>query len=95
MSCYFVARIRITDPDEYRKYLDGYDTVFEKFRGEVIIVDDHPTLLEGVWEDSRIVVIRFPDKAEARRWYDSEEYRALATHRWQSSQADIILAQGR
>jgi len=91
MSCYFVAQINITDRDEYQKYLDGYDQIFSKYKGIVVAVDEYPAILEGEWPYERTVLIRFPDEEEARRWYESPEYRNLAKHRHRSSNANIVL----
>jgi uncharacterized protein (DUF1330 family) len=91
MSCYLVAQIRIADREEYQKYLDGYDEIFARYKGMVMAVDEEPELLEGEWPYSRTVLIRFPDREEARRWYDSQEYRELVKHRHNSSEANIIL----
>jgi len=90
-----VAQISINNYNEYEKYLAGYDEIFKKYQGEVIAVDDNPTLLEGKWNYTRIVLIRFPDEAELRLWYESEEYQKLAKHRWNSSEADILILNGR
>ena len=95
MSCYFVAQISIHDPGEYERYLEGFDEVFEKYDGEVVAVDDHPSVLEGHWDRTRIVLIRFPSEEEARRWYDSPEYQEIVQHRWRASKADVILVTGR
>jgi uncharacterized protein (DUF1330 family) len=95
MSSYFIAQIKIHDWEEYEKYLEGYDEVFSKYKGQVLVVDDSPTVLEGKWSYTRTVVIRFPDETEFRRWYESPEYQELVQHRWQASQADIILVKGR
>jgi len=94
MSCYFVAQIKIHNPEGYQKYLDGYDEVFARYLGQVVAVGDSPIVLEGTWPYTRFVIIRFPSPDEARRWYDSPEYQALAQHRWQASQADILLVKG-
>lgn len=94
MSCYFIANIAIRDHDEYQTYLDGFDTIFAKYLGQVISVDDQPSILEGEWPYTRVVLIRFPDKKAAMSWYESAEYQALAQHRHQASRADIILAEG-
>ena len=59
---YFIALIDIHDPDGYQRYLDGFDAVFERFDGEVIAVDEAPTILEGRWPAARTVVIRFPSE---------------------------------
>jgi uncharacterized protein (DUF1330 family) len=91
MSCYFLAQINIHDRDEYQKYLEGYDEIFEKYKGIVVAVDEHPTVLEGSWPFGRTVLIRFPNEEEARRWYDSPEYRELVKHRHRSSEANIVL----
>lgn len=95
MACYFIAQINIHDQEEYQKYLDGYDEVFGKFQGEVMAVDDDVDVLEGKWPFRRTVVIQFPEKAEARRWYDSAEYRALMKHRRRASHSNIILVDGK
>ncbi|MFC1481059.1 DUF1330 domain-containing protein [Candidatus Neomarinimicrobiota bacterium] len=92
MSSYFIAQINIIDPELYNEYLAGFDQVFAKYKGEVIIVDDNPIVLEGEWSFTRIVVIRFPSTDEAKRWYESSEYQLLAQYRHQASKADIILA---
>lgn len=95
MSCYFIAQISVHDSEEYQKYLDGYDTIFDKYQGKVVAVDDSPTVLEGDLKHRRIVLIRFPNEDELRRWYESDEYQSLAQHRKNASEADIILAHGR
>jgi len=94
MSCYFIANMTIRDKEEYQKYLDGFDKIFTKYRGEVIAVDDQPAILEGAWPYTRVVLIRFPGKKEAMSWYESTEYQSLARHRHRASSADIILAEG-
>ncbi len=91
MSCYFIAQINIHDREEYQKYLDGYDEIFSKYKGIVVTVDEHPTLLEGEWPFERTVLIHFPNEIEARRWYESPEYQALASHRHRASKANIVL----
>lgn len=95
MSSYFMAQIKTHDADEYGKYLRGFDEVFARYKGEVIVVDDSPVVIEGEWSYTRVVVIRFPDEDEARRWYDSAEYQSLAQHRFRAASADILLAKGR
>jgi len=91
MACFIIAQIDIHDREAYQVYIDGYDKIFAKYRGRVLIVDEDPVVLEGEWPWTRTVVIRFPDEAEARRWFESEEYQLLATHRRGASTANIIL----
>jgi uncharacterized protein (DUF1330 family) len=94
VSTYFVARITIHDPAAYERYLEGFDAAFEGHGGEVLAVDDDPVLLEGAWPCTRTVLIRFPDLATARAWYDSPAYQALARVRHAAADADIVLVEG-
>ena len=93
MSTYFIAQIRIRDPETYEKYLAGFDEIFAGYDAEVVAVDDNPERLEGNWTYTRLVLIRFRDYDEARRWYDSPRYQELVRYRHAASEADIILAE--
>ena len=95
MNSYFIAQIKIKDKAIYQKYLNGFDEIFSGYEGEVIMVDDNPIVLEGSWDYTRMVIIRFPGEDEAKRWYDSEEYQKLVQYRLQAADADVLLAKGR
>lgn len=95
VSCYFIATIMIHDRDEYQKYLDGFDPIFEKYKGMIMAVEEEPVVLEGVWPFTRTVLIRFSSEEEARRWYESPEYEALKRHRLAASDANIVLVRRR
>ena len=68
--------------------------IFEKYQGELLTVDETPTVLEGSWPETRTVIARFKDKETALRWYKSEEYQELVQYRLQASTADVIITQG-
>jgi len=92
MSVYFIAQLRIHDPSAYDRYLDGFDAVWESYEGVVVLVDEAPTVLEGEWPYSRLVMLRFPDEAALRRWYDSDGYRALRAIRQGAADGPIVVA---
>ena len=94
MPVYIVAEISITDRAEYARYEAGFLAIWQKYRGELLAVDEQPTVLEGEWGHTRTVLLRFPDAAEAERWYRSPEYQALAQHRWRASRANVALLSG-
>ena len=62
MSAYFVANIKVHDEDEYQKYLNSVDHVFDKYNGKYLAVDKSPETIEGKWDYSRFILIQFPDK---------------------------------
>jgi uncharacterized protein (DUF1330 family) len=50
--------------------------------------------LEGDWKPKRIVVTEFPSIEQARRWYDSEEYRPLKALRMRTARGSVVLVEG-
>jgi uncharacterized protein (DUF1330 family) len=95
MSCYFIAQLSITDEKEYKKYLNGFDSIFSKYDGKVIAVEQNPIILEGDWDYSRLVIIQFSNEYEARRWYHSPEYQSILQHRLKASKGIVLLVNDR
>ena len=94
MSAYIIAKIHIKDREIYEKYGEGFMPIFEKYQGELLSVDEAPTVLEGSWPETRTVIARFEDREAALKWYKSEEYQELVQYRLQASTADVIISQG-
>jgi uncharacterized protein (DUF1330 family) len=94
MPVYVVAELTITDRAEYARYEAGFMPIWQKYRGDLLAVDEKPTVLEGEWRHTRTVLLRFPDAAEAQCWYRSPEYQALAKHRWRASRGNVALLSG-
>jgi uncharacterized protein (DUF1330 family) len=91
---YFVAQIRIKDPVEYEKYLDKFDDIFTRYNGEYLAIDESPTLLEGDWNYTKSVLIKFNSKQDFEDWYYSKDYQKILKHRLNSSKCDTILIKG-
>ncbi len=94
MKHYFVAQIRINNPDEYQKYLDKFDDIFSRYKGEFLAIDESPVLLEGNWSYTKSVLIKFNNKKEFEDWYFSDDYQDILKHRLNSSDCDTILIEG-
>jgi uncharacterized protein (DUF1330 family) len=94
MTYYFVAQIRINNPAEYQKYLDRVDEIFERYNGEYLAVDEAPSLLEGNWNYSKSVLIKFNSKEDFENWYFSGDYQEILKHRLSASDCDSILIKG-
>lgn len=94
MTHYIIAQIDIVDRETYAKYEAGFMEIFAKYDGTALAVDEDPKLLEGSWPHTRTVLISFPSEGQALDWYQSEEYQALAQHRFASSSANISVIKG-
>ncbi len=94
MSVYVIAQIDIEDPDEYRSYEAGFVELLARYRGEILVAEDHPRVLEGEWSCTRTAVVRFRGEREARLFFESPENRELDRIRLRSSKNNMILARG-
>ena len=94
MSVYIIARFKIHDRNEYDKYSAGFSEVFKKFDGKMLSVDEDPTVLAGVWDATRSVIIEFPSKKSALAWMTSDDYQAISKHRNAGSTVNSILVKG-
>jgi uncharacterized protein (DUF1330 family) len=94
MPAYFIVDNEVTDPagfEEYRKQVPG---TVEKYGGKFLVRGGQMQTLEGDWKPKRIVVTEFPSIEQARRWYDSEEYRALKALRLRTARGSVVLVEG-
>lgn len=78
---YWVARAKINDPVDYKKYTDEVPGIVAKFGGKVLARGGRFNILEGTDKFHRFVVIEFPSFEQAVACHDSPEYTAAAAHR--------------
>jgi len=95
MKYYFVAQIKIHDQLEYDKYLGKADKIFSGFKGEYLAIDESPVLLEGDWEYTKSVIIKFGNKKDFEEWYFSEDYQDILRHRLKGAKCDTVLVKGK
>lgn len=94
MTVYTVALLSIHDREEYAKYEAGFMDIFARYEGRMLSVDESPDVLEGDWPHTRTVLIEFPSTKAMDNWYHSDEYQALAQHRFGASTGSIVRVQG-
>ena len=67
MPAYWVARSKINDPVEYKKYTDLVPAIIAKHGGKVLARGGRYQIMEGPDKFHRFVVIEFPDLRAGRR----------------------------
>ncbi len=94
MPVYTIAQLKFTDIDAYRRYQKAFPAVFAKFNAKVLAADEAPRVLEGDWPRDKIVILAFPDEAEARRFAGSPEYQEIAKDRKAGADAIVLMVKG-
>ena len=93
MSAYVIARINVTDPEDYQTYASQTVALAEKVGGRFLVKGGIQTPLEGNCPD-RHVIIEFPDHETALNWYNSDAYRRILPIALSSSERDIVVVDG-
>ena len=94
MSGYLIGTIDIKNPEAYKEYLAKVTDIVEKFGGEYLVRAGEYTVIEGKWDYSRNVVIKFPSYEKALEWYNSEEYKPVRQIRLDNSVGNFIIVKG-
>jgi uncharacterized protein (DUF1330 family) len=81
MPAYWLARCRIDNPVEYRKYTDLVPGIIARYGGKVLARGGNYRIMEGTDRFHRFVVIEFPTLDAAVQCHRSPEYQAAAAFR--------------
>ena len=94
MSAYLIVDIDIHDAAGLQEYRNQVPATLTKYGGRFIVRGGKFEKLEGDWQPKRLVLLEFPSVEQAKRWYDSEEYRPLKAMRLKASSGSLILVEG-
>lgn len=94
MTVYTVAQLKFTDLEAYRRYQAAFPAVFARFNARVLAADEAPRVLEGDWPRDKVVILAFPDEAEALRFSSSPEYAEIARDRKAGADAVVLMVKG-
>jgi len=94
MPAYFIVDNEVADSAGFEEYRKQVPITVEKYGGRFLVRGGQIQTLEGDWKPKRIVVTEFPSIEQARRWYDSEDYRPLKALRSRSARGSVVLVEG-
>src|SRR4029434_7056640 len=81
MVAYWVARSKVNDPEQYKKYADLAPAIIGKFGGKFLARGGKFKILEGPEQVHRFIVIESPGPDGPLPSHHSPEYQAAAAHR--------------
>lgn len=94
MTAYVVARVRVTDPEQYKRYIARTPDCVASFGGRFIARGGEPVTLEGPEFKDRMVIIEFPSMEQAEAFYHSPEYTEIKALRAHAAVGEFIALDG-
>jgi len=94
MAAYFIVDVDITDAAGFEEYRKVVPATMEKYGGKFLVRGGKFEVFEGRWSPKRLVILEFPSLDQAKRWYDSEEYRQPRALRFRTARSNMILVEG-
>jgi uncharacterized protein (DUF1330 family) len=90
MACYFLAVMQVHDADQFALYQAETIKVLAPIEFQRIAVTTEFTVQEGRSDATDLVLLKFPDDTEFKKWWESSEYAAVKPLRENS--AKVLLA---
>jgi uncharacterized protein (DUF1330 family) len=94
MSAYLVVNARVTNPELLDRYVQAAVPTIEGYECTPLVITNDAEAIEGQPVGARIVVLRFPSREVALKWYNSEAYQAVIGMRHDSTEGFAVIAEG-
>ena len=94
MSAYIIAKVEVTDMEQYKEYMKLTPAAIEAFGGKFIARGGEVETLEGPEETRRVVLLEFPDLEAARAFWTSEQYKEAKAKREGAAEGSFVLVDG-
>jgi uncharacterized protein (DUF1330 family) len=93
VSAYVISEVRILDEARAQRYRELAQASIEAHQGRYLARGATPTVLEGD-ADKKVIIVEYPDRATAERWYTSAEYAAALEIRETALDRRLLLVDG-
>ena len=91
---YVIAQLKITNPENYKEYVEKVNPIVKKFGGEFLVRGGEFQIFDGETKFPRIIVLKFSSYEKALEWYNSEEYKPIKQIRLDNSEGTNIIIKG-
>jgi uncharacterized protein (DUF1330 family) len=91
---YVVVSVHVRDADHYPEYARLAQDTVAQYGGRYLVRGAKPIIAEGTPVLERFVILEFPSLEQARRWYDSDEYRPVRALRHKYADTDLFFIEG-
>jgi uncharacterized protein (DUF1330 family) len=93
-SAYIIADVTVTNPQQYEEYKKWSTAAMQAHGAQVCVRGGQAEVLEGDWQPSRLVVLKFPDVAAAKAFDSSAEYGKARMARQGAAVMRMVVVEG-
>ena len=94
MSAYIIVDLEITNPKKFQKYRELVSPLVQVYGGKYVVRGGKSEVLEGDWQPNRLVVLEFDSEAEAKKFWNSDDYKPVKQLRHESANSNIVMVDG-
>lgn len=93
MATYVIASVfSVSDPEKFSAYQQAAGPTLAQYGGKVLGGGTNVEVADGTWSPVGMVVIEFESKAKAKakEWYNSPEYSAIKSQRFDNADSGLV-----
>jgi uncharacterized protein (DUF1330 family) len=94
MKAYLVLDFTVNDAGRFMTYVAEIPAHIARHSGKYIVQGARPTTIEGEWRPERLVILEFPQRANAEAFLGDPEIRELFKVRHTTTTSKLVLVDG-
>ncbi len=94
MAAYVIIDSEVTDDAGFARFLERGPAVAEAHGAKYLVRAGATEVVQGTWAPRRLVVLEFDSVERAKQWQDAPDYADLKQLLNESSNTDIVIAEG-
>ncbi len=94
MKAYLVLDLSINNFAGFGKYIAEIPAFIARHSGKYIVQGAEPTAIEGDWKPERLVILEFPERANAEAFLGDPDIRELFKVRHATTTSKLVLVDG-
>jgi len=91
MATYVIgAVLSVKDPEKFAAYQQVAGRTVALYGGKILGGGTNIEVADGTWSPIGMVVIEFESMAKAKEWYNSPEYSAVKSQRFDNADSGLV-----
>jgi uncharacterized protein (DUF1330 family) len=94
MKAHLIVTLTVHDEAMFAEYRKQVGDTAKPFGGQFLAAGGKARVLEGQWEHPGTVIVEFPSRESAERWYESAPYQKIIGLRLKSTSGSMVILDG-